>query len=709
MERVKVFLRQYGHLVLGILMTIAVVFWNCRSIGMCHQPTIFQDEAGYWTHAAILTGHDWSGVSEGMVWYSYGYSLILAVVMILFDAPAMQYQAALVLNALMLGAVLWIFWLILRQLFKKLPPALLFLPALAGVLYAPYQVYSLTTWSEITVLLVFSLITLTLLRALDQPRCGQMVLLGILSGYSFMVHNRCIGIVAAVCFTLLLGVIGRRIPWKHALLFLGVLCAMFGIHLLIKHGLSARLWEAGPPAANDAGTVTGRLKAALSSLDGFKLWMSITASQGFAGVISGFCMPLIAFTGIACELVRRTADTIRSRRRKEDKPLLTARFLQYVYLLCAFVAMLLISSIFMTYYDRIDHVLYTRYIDCTLGLALSLGICLLLRSDRPRHLPVLLVVLAAAMYLGVNRSQVLIDHLDNPPFNSLCTPVNADFRSEYDQDFYSYAFLGMAPAVLALGIAQLSNRRKWVATLLMSALFIGVSTYHTGAAIEQLGKNQAANDRNAAVFDSLSEIPEDTVYVKADTGSLPYQAQIRLQDKSVVTVEDIRDIPADACFICDMDECLSYCSYVMTDHNDSILLLQNTEAGVFYLPLDQMSVLDEAAFDPDTQTIINTDEDSLLCFGPYLPAQAGSYEFDLTLDILEMPADTKSLGFAELHADGAVLDHVELTTRELKDHKAQLHAELPEAAGELELLVVVGDPSQMRLRLSSIACENPAS
>ncbi|MBQ8927302.1 MAG: hypothetical protein IJ055_03380 [Oscillospiraceae bacterium] len=705
MERVKVFLGRYGHLVLGCLLTLGVILWNLRGIGMCHQPTIFQDEAGYWTHAAILTGHDWSGVSEGLVWYSYGYSLILAVLMLLFDAPAMQYQAALVLNALMLGAVLWVFWLILRQLFKKLPPALLFLPALAGVLYAPYQVYSLTTWSEITVLLVFSLITLTVLRSVESPRYGQMILLGVLCGYSFMVHNRCIGIVAAVCFTMLLAFLGKRLPWKHALCFLGVLCAMFAVHLLIKHGLTERLWENGPPAANDAGTVTGRLKTALSSVEGLKLWMSVTVSQGFAGVISGFCMPLIAYTVLTIGIVHRIAEAVGRRRRQEEaKPLLTVRFLQYVYLVCAFLAMLLISSIFMTNFDRIDHVLYTRYIDCTLGPAVAIGICLLLRNERMKHLPLLLLVLAAGMYLGVNRTDVLIAHLTDPPFNSLCTPVIADFKSEHGLEYYAYAFLGAAPAILALGLSQLLPRRKWLTAVLMTALFSWLSVYHTAAPLEQLRKNQAANDSNAKVFDTLAEVPDEAVYVKASAGSLPYQVQLHLQDKRIEMAGDIEEIPANAYFICKMEDCLSYCDYELTAYNDDILVLRNASPEVFYFPLDQMSFFDEAAFDEDAQTIINTEDSSVLCFGPYLPAQEGNYVFDLTLDILEMPPGTKHLGTAELHADGQVLDHVELTTGELNDHQVLLDAEFPYAPSQVEIVVLIDDPSKMRLKLRSIAC-----
>ena len=45
---------------------------------------IRNDEYGYWTHAALFTGHDWSDVFAGhMNWYSYGYSLVLTPLFLL--------------------------------------------------------------------------------------------------------------------------------------------------------------------------------------------------------------------------------------------------------------------------------------------------------------------------------------------------------------------------------------------------------------------------------------------------------------------------------------------------------------------------------------------------------------------------------------------------------------------------------------------------
>ncbi|MCD7842779.1 MAG: hypothetical protein LUG56_09970, partial [Lachnospiraceae bacterium] len=47
--------------------------WYIREL---HAPFLLDDEIGYWSHAANLAGLSWTGTET--LWYSYGYSLLLA-------------------------------------------------------------------------------------------------------------------------------------------------------------------------------------------------------------------------------------------------------------------------------------------------------------------------------------------------------------------------------------------------------------------------------------------------------------------------------------------------------------------------------------------------------------------------------------------------------------------------------------------------------
>ena len=62
------------------------------------------DELGYWSNAAYLVGYDWSSVCSAFSgYYSYGYSLIIAVLFALFKEGPLAYQMAIVLNAVFLS------------------------------------------------------------------------------------------------------------------------------------------------------------------------------------------------------------------------------------------------------------------------------------------------------------------------------------------------------------------------------------------------------------------------------------------------------------------------------------------------------------------------------------------------------------------------------------------------------------------------------
>lgn len=88
--------KQYKLLLFFICSIIIFIFriWYIRESNVL---AIRNDEYGYWTHAALFTGHDWSDVFAGhMNWYSYGYSLILTPLFWISHNLHFMYKAAIV-------------------------------------------------------------------------------------------------------------------------------------------------------------------------------------------------------------------------------------------------------------------------------------------------------------------------------------------------------------------------------------------------------------------------------------------------------------------------------------------------------------------------------------------------------------------------------------------------------------------------------------
>ena len=553
------------ELLVGGVLCVLVILWGCRDIGICRHPIVYQDEVGYWTNAAVFARKDWSGVSDGLVWYSYGYSLLLAPILLIFPTPELQYQAAVVLNAVMLGVLLLLFRRILRKLFPSQNTLLLWLPAMAGVLYAPYQVYSHTTWAETAVLLSVTLTGDLLLSLLQKPTFSKAILLGCISSYSFMVHNRCIGVVGAVCLTLVLTVLLKKLPLRYLLCAAAVLVVGFGIHFAIKAWLTDTLWVTSPPAANDAGNVLGKLKNVFTS-DGAPLWASLFLSQGMACIGSGACLPLAAIIYLCSRIIRHGV-------KREFRP---ETFFS-LFLVTSFLFMLMISSVFMMTYDRIDQIIYTRYVDCLTGLLMAMGICVLCEKKQHRLMPVLLLLLPVLLCLWANRAEVLTAHLGTGLFNKLCAPYFDWYYDRFHTVYFAYIFLMGTPMLLFMGIRMLLRNRRKTVCIFVTAACTGLSMLYAAGGMETIQHQNTIQDMRAQQLRILKRSMSDEVlYIAGDDGYLPYFAQLLLQDRRCVTVEEGEDIPENVLVLCKQEDFVTDSGYHVEQETDEYVLFRTS-------------------------------------------------------------------------------------------------------------------------------------
>ncbi len=76
------------------------------------------DESGVISGAAFFGGNDWSNVTSHIMYYGWGYSLLMAPVFILFDNMSSIYQGLLFYNALLLALNAVVCYNILYKFFK---------------------------------------------------------------------------------------------------------------------------------------------------------------------------------------------------------------------------------------------------------------------------------------------------------------------------------------------------------------------------------------------------------------------------------------------------------------------------------------------------------------------------------------------------------------------------------------------------------------
>ena len=108
---------QKGPLLLGAVVLFILVLYDLDKLNIIH---ILNDEYGYWAAGALMSGKDWSDVTAHSYYYSYGYSVILSVLMKVFSGPEILYKASVVVNAVFLVLSYFITAYIIKKIFKTL-------------------------------------------------------------------------------------------------------------------------------------------------------------------------------------------------------------------------------------------------------------------------------------------------------------------------------------------------------------------------------------------------------------------------------------------------------------------------------------------------------------------------------------------------------------------------------------------------------------
>ena len=141
--------RKHSFVLLFLMYSIIIFISRIWYIRECNTLAIRNDEYGYWTHAALFSGHDWSDVFAGhMNWYSYGYSLALTPLFWLTHNLRIMYKAAIVLNGCFAVLSFGLCQGCAKILSPKTNRLLLLTVSFMVCMYASYITQGPVAWSE---------------------------------------------------------------------------------------------------------------------------------------------------------------------------------------------------------------------------------------------------------------------------------------------------------------------------------------------------------------------------------------------------------------------------------------------------------------------------------------------------------------------------------------------------------------------------------
>lgn len=343
--------------ILFVLLMSCIV---CHGISKSYGFYFPADEFCYWSYAAGLAGYDWSDIASLGSYYSYGYSLILLPVFLIFKDGVIAYRAAMVVNIALLAVCFFIRQKMGRTFY-----------AAAAVFYPTWLFYAGTTFAEILLVTLYLTTCMLLLKYLQTDNKRYMALMLAAMFYMYLVHLRAIGVLVSGTAVLLLYNIrkysirkyimrngGRKVrsvlvPAAAAAVILAVGLLM---GLFIKNYWTGMVYGDTADTLKNANDYAGQFEkiAYIFSIEGLKnLIISVSGKILYLGLASYG----IAYFGIIYA-VRRV-------REKKYFPL---------FVLLTTAAALMICAIYTIRPGRVDTLTYGRYHEYVMPVLLMMGI-----------------------------------------------------------------------------------------------------------------------------------------------------------------------------------------------------------------------------------------------------------------------------------------------------------------------------------------------
>lgn len=405
-----------------------------------NQPTVFDDEFGYWLGSAYLLGDDWSEVAKYTAYYSYGYGFLVAAPLRLFISQLYIYNAAIQVNALLLVGSFLIACYMSGKVIPQIKAFYRYLLCFVICLYPSYVVFSHMSWAECLLVFLFWVFVWLSYRVVMQPTYLNHAMLGLLIVVLYAVHQRTLAVLIATILALFaLYTVEREKRLYLYCFYLTFAIALLG-HCYIKADLLRRYHEVNPgsnkvvyvllilgviylgvlylpskllhkviPIAlaigcigllwlgvkllhSNAGSAqtfvtnnnlagqTGKIKYILSKQGAWTFLFSLTSKALY--LLLSTC--LFIYWGLE-RCIRETVKLVINIC-KDIKKKVTCTIdhqqLWYSWMLLTFLGSFAIMAIFMVIFTRVDCLLYGRYVEHIIGIYVMLGVGHLLQDKK---------------------------------------------------------------------------------------------------------------------------------------------------------------------------------------------------------------------------------------------------------------------------------------------------------------------------------------
>lgn len=371
-----------------LLLFILLIFsFYQYSVHRLYGFSVYPDEFGYWASAAQWIGYDWSEVASLGYYYSFGYSLLLAPVLWLFQDSIQAYRAAVFVNMILQCVSVGMLWGIFRRIscltecgtehgmekahIEKMQRVF---AVGTAVFYPAWTFYVQMTLAEALLAFLYVFICYQFVLLLNDTKTinvtGRILLLSIAFLYLHFVHMRTVGVAAAAVLVLGFYMWRKKEYRKILVLFGAVLIVGVIVGFWMKGQVIGSVYataDAENLAVNDyAGKIHGII--AILSPQGIKQFLQSCAGKlYYLGMASfGLFYPAVSICA------KRTYVLIHCIFRRKEDIRKTDWF--YSFLFLSMIGQFFVSAIYANGAFRLDSIIYGRYNDYFLPLFIGVGV-----------------------------------------------------------------------------------------------------------------------------------------------------------------------------------------------------------------------------------------------------------------------------------------------------------------------------------------------
>lgn len=369
--------------------TIALLLILCSffgySIGRIYGLTILPDEFGYWSYAAAMAGYDWSEIVSLNSYYSYGYSIVLLPVFMLFQDGLTAYRAAVVLNFVMLAGIGLMLQYLAGRLFSEVNPEGIPLGgehlqhgcAVVAALYPPLLLYAKTTMAETMLAFLFVLILVLLYQYLERGKPASLFWMLVALVYIHFVHMRAVALIVAGTLAFFADRLffcehqGKNRDGRKRLKYVtavAVVIALFGMGIAVKEAVFNQVFDGNPEyfKVNDYRGQAGKLQY-IMTLEGLKnLIISVAGKLLYLGT---------ATFGTAFWGIWYAWKAVRKGKERKDR-------IFWLFVLMSAAGALLLNAIYTVHPGRVDALAYGRYHEYVFPILIAAGLYAMWHSHR---------------------------------------------------------------------------------------------------------------------------------------------------------------------------------------------------------------------------------------------------------------------------------------------------------------------------------------